>query len=243
MLVAISTNELKKTRNREDVSARLEFAIIERVKANSFYPRPQETVNPFAQRRAAHAARVMAMTSSLPPTFYWVPENRMRRKALNVSARPSCNGCEATARLSNQHARRIRYPDQLRAPGLGGGVGRGLGVKCGLAVGVGLGVGVGLPETVAVAVAVGVAGAVGDGVDVGVIVGVALPKGVAVTVAVAVAVGVGLIVAVAVAVAVAVGVAVTVAVAVEVAVAVAVGVDVGDAVAVGVGVPAGTRKA
>ena len=35
-------------------------------------------------------------------------------------------------------------PDQLRAPGLGGGVGRGLGVKWGLGAGVGLGVGVGV---------------------------------------------------------------------------------------------------
>jgi hypothetical protein len=31
-----------------------------------------------------------------------------------VSARRRCNGCEATARLSNQHARRVRYPELRR---------------------------------------------------------------------------------------------------------------------------------
>jgi hypothetical protein len=39
MPVAMSKNELKKTRNRDDASARLEFAIMERVKEHSFLPK------------------------------------------------------------------------------------------------------------------------------------------------------------------------------------------------------------
>ena len=54
---AMTKNELKKTRNRDDASARLEFTIMEGVKDHSFYPKPQEIVKPFAQRRAAYKSR------------------------------------------------------------------------------------------------------------------------------------------------------------------------------------------
>jgi len=271
MIAAMTENERKKTLNRDNASVRPEFAIMERVKEHSFYPKRQETVNPFAQRPAARTSRLMAMMSSLSPTFRLRPGRRngiekpqvrfcatqLQRMRSRVQELICATQRMAYTRRSNGQAFKSARethapPNQLRAPGLGGGVGRCLGVKCGLAVGVGLGVGVALPETVAVAVAVGVAVAVlvavAVGVDVEVAVavgdGVTVSIGVAVAVATAVAVGVGLIVAVAVAVAVAVGVAV--AVAVELGVAVAVGVCVAVAVAVGVGVgvpPVGMRKA
>src|SRR5262245_29866955 len=206
MPAAMTENERKKIRNRDDASERPEFAIMERVKEHSFYPKPQETVNPFAQPRAAHTSRVMAMTSSLPPTLSWVPENRTGWKPLSPFLRDA-----AAADAKQRPGLDACATNQLRAAGLGGGVGRCLGVKCGLAVGVGLGVGVALPDAVAVTVAVGVAVAVADAVEVGVTVavgvGVALPIGVAV----AVGVDVGVEIAVAVAVAVAVGVGVGVA--------------------------------
>jgi hypothetical protein len=246
-LAEMAKSKQKTTRNRDD-AARLEFAIMEPVKEDSFYPKPQEIVNLLA----ANASRVIAMTCRYCGLFFASRkqngiENPQVRFCATQLQRMRSNG-QAFKPACETHA----LPNQLRATGLGGGLGRGLGVAWALGAGVGLGVGVGLPEAVAVAVAVGVAVAVAVGVDVGVKVavgvGVALPIGVAVAVAVAVAVGVGLIVAVAVAVAVAVGVEVTVAVAVAVAVEIGVAVAVGVCVAVGVGVgvgvpPAGTRKA
>lgn len=79
----MTKNELKKTRNGDDASLRLEFAIMERVKEHSFLPKTAGSCQPFAQRRAAHASRVIAMTSSPPRTFCCVPENRMDARPLS----------------------------------------------------------------------------------------------------------------------------------------------------------------
>jgi hypothetical protein len=113
---------------------------MERVKEHSFYPKPQETVNPFAQRPAAHASRVMAMTSSL---FLFRETSNAQRPTSNAESHgrerppgaPSkipefCsvaekqNGIEAlkfvSARRSNQYARRVRYPISCVRPALAG---------------------------------------------------------------------------------------------------------------------------
>jgi hypothetical protein len=73
MPAEMTNNELKKIRNRDDASAQLEFAVMERVKEHSFYPKPQEIVNHFTPRRSAHARRVMTMMPSL--CFFWKTSN------------------------------------------------------------------------------------------------------------------------------------------------------------------------
>ena len=44
---AITKNELKKTRNRDDASGRFEFAIMERVKEHFFLPKTAGNCQPF----------------------------------------------------------------------------------------------------------------------------------------------------------------------------------------------------
>jgi hypothetical protein len=51
--------------------------------------------------------RVLAIANFSSDAFMFTPA---RSKKI-VSARRRRNGCEATAELSNQHARRVRYPE------------------------------------------------------------------------------------------------------------------------------------
>jgi hypothetical protein len=52
---AMNKNELKKTVNRDDASARVEFAIMERVKDHSFLPKTAGNCQAFTRSRAARA--------------------------------------------------------------------------------------------------------------------------------------------------------------------------------------------
>jgi hypothetical protein len=174
-LAEMAKSKQKTTRNRDD-AARLEFAIMEPVKENSFYPKPQEIVNLLRSERVARDRDDV----SLSRTFCCVLEDRMGSNP-QVFCATQLQRMRSNGQAFNQHA----LPNQLSAPGLGGGLGRGLGVARDLGLGVGLGDGVGLAVAVAVGVDVTVAVAVGVGVDVG------LEVAVAVTVAVAVAEGVG----------------------------------------------------
>ena len=62
--------------------------------------------------RVAHASRVLASASSRSRTFAGsASRSHAIRLRKIVSARRRRNGCEATAGLSNQHARRVRYPE------------------------------------------------------------------------------------------------------------------------------------
>ena len=65
----------------------------------------------FAADQDAHAARVSA--SRMDPSFgelAFAPSRSRTTSEAEVSARRRCNGCEATARLSNRHARARALP-------------------------------------------------------------------------------------------------------------------------------------
>src|SRR6478752_9391011 len=95
MPAAMTKNEPKKTRNRDDASVRFEFAIMERAKSIPFYPKAQKTVKPF--RRDVATTAFVASRKTEPDGKILSPFVRdaaatdaRQRPGFQISTRDAC---------------------------------------------------------------------------------------------------------------------------------------------------------